>query len=93
MLADRERRPNPHLASQELGQNGYSVVEVAGDEVMLTVRTLDPKQVATAPAKLKRPLDELFGRERFRVRTDSAQLEREIDGEFLTWSRKEMQFV
>jgi alkaline phosphatase D len=93
LLADKIDRPNPHLAFQELGRNGYSIVEVGADDVMLSLRTIDPKQVAIAPTELKSALDELFDRERFRVRTDSAQLEREVDGEFLTWSRKEMAFL
>jgi alkaline phosphatase D len=92
LLADKVHRPNPHLAFQELGQNGYSLVEVGGDDVLLSVRSIDPEQVATSPKKLERELDDLFGRERFRVRADSAQLERELDGEFLTWSRKDMEF-
>lgn len=91
-LADKKHRPNPHLAFQELNKNGYSVVEVDEDDVRMTLRTIDPKHVATAPEQLEAELDDLFGRERFRVRSGTAQLEREIDGEFLTWSRKNMEF-
>ncbi len=92
LLSDRSRRPNPHLAFQELNKNGYSVVEVGAAEVRLTLRTIDPRHVATPPAELTAELDDLFERERFRVRSGTAELEREIDGEFLTWSRKNMAF-
>ena len=85
-------RPNPHLAFTELKSNGYSIVEVGKDDVTMTVQTIASKNVATAPAKLKKPLDDLFGSTRFRTRSDSAELEQEIDGEFLTWSRKDMAF-
>ena len=92
LLTDDVRRPNPHLAFQELGKNGYSVVEVGPDDVLMTVRAIDPAHVGTAPAKLRQKLDDLFEATRFRVRAGSAQLERDVDGEFLTWSRKEMKF-
>jgi len=92
LLADPVKRPNPHLAFQELNKNGYSVVEVGADDVRLTLRVIAPEHVATAPEKLEAELDDLFERERFRVRAGSAQLEREIDGEFRTWSRERMEF-
>jgi alkaline phosphatase D len=92
LLADKVKRPNPHLAFQELDKNGYSVVEVGADAARLTLRTIESKHVATPPDELASELDDLFQRERFRVRAGSAQLEREIDGEFLTWSREDMAF-
>ncbi|HYQ18549.1 MAG TPA: alkaline phosphatase D family protein, partial [Polyangiaceae bacterium] len=60
LLTDDVRRPNPHLAFQELGKNGYSVIEVGPDDVILTVRTIDTAQVSTPPARLKKDLDDLF---------------------------------
>jgi alkaline phosphatase D len=92
LLRDTDRRPNPHLAFQELESNGYSLIEVGPDDVLMTVRTIASKHVATPPGSLKGSLDDLFGRTRFRTRSGSAELEQEIDGEFLTWSRKEMAF-
>jgi len=92
LLADKVKRPNPHLAFQELNKNGYTLVEVGPDDARLTLRTIEPAHVATAPSELGSELDDLFARERFRVRSGSAQLEREIDGEFLTWSRRDMEF-
>jgi alkaline phosphatase D len=92
LLRDTELRPNPHLAFQELQSNGYSLVEVGPNDVVMTVQTIASKYVATAPASLKKKLDDLFGSTRLRTRNGSANLEQEIDGEFLTWSIKDMAF-
>jgi alkaline phosphatase D len=92
LLKDPEQRPNPHLAFQELSSNGYSIVEVGPDDVSMTLRTIPAKHVATAPSKLKGELDDLFSSTRFRTRSGSSALEQDIDGEFLTWSIKAMEF-
>ena len=92
LLTDTERRPNPHLAFQELSRNGYSIVEVGPNDITMTIRSIATKEVATAPEDLKKKLDDLFTSQRFRTQVDSAELEQEIDGEFLTWSREEMKF-
>ncbi len=92
LLADTNARPNPHLAFTELESNGYSIVEVGKDDVTMTVQTIASKNVATPPGKLKGKLDALFGSTRFRTRSGSAELEQQLDGEFLTWSRKAMAF-
>jgi alkaline phosphatase D len=91
-LGNTTRRPNPHLAYQDLASNGYSLVEVGESDVRLTVHSLASKHVATAPEALPEDLDDLFQRETFRTRKDSAELERSLNGEFLTWSRAEMSF-
>jgi len=93
LLVDRELKPNPHLAYQQLKDNGYSVVEVGPEEVSMTVRTIASKHVATAPQRLKGELDDLFASTRFRTRSGSAELEQEIDGEYRTWSIEEMAFT
>jgi alkaline phosphatase D len=92
LLRDKDLRPNPHLAFQELESNGYSLVEVGPDDVVMTLQTIASKNVATAPENLKKKLDDLFGSTRLRTRNGSADLEQEIDGEFLTWSIKDMAF-
>jgi hypothetical protein len=92
LLMNKDKRTNPHLAFQELGRNGYSLVEVGEDELRMTLRMLAPADVATPPADLERGLDELFSSETFRTRAGTADLEREVDGEFLTWSMEAMEF-
>lgn len=91
-LANKTLRPNPHLAYQDLARNGYSVIDVGASDVLMTVHSLASAYVATAPEALRQELTDLFETETFRTRKDSAQLEREERGEFLTWSRAEMSF-
>lgn len=93
LLRDTVHRPNPHLAFQELARNGYSVVEVGPDDVTLTIRTIASGDVATPRGKLRGELDARFDRQRFRMRAGAAELEMEVDGEFLTWSREEMKLT
>ncbi len=92
LLRDPLHRPNPHLAYQDLSRNGCSVVEVGEEQVDLTLYALDSAVVATPPAELSKQLSKLFAVERFRTRAGSAELEREVDGEYRTWSRKELAF-
>lgn len=93
LLADKDAKPNPHLAYQALDDNGYSIVEVGAKDTQLTVYRISTKDVATAPKKLKGELDDHFTVEQFRTRLNSAELEKEVDGEFLTWSRQELDFT
>ncbi len=92
LLMNKEKRTNPHLAFQDLGRNGYSIIDVSKDELTMTLRMIAPADVATAPRDLKQELDELFATETFRTRAGTADLEREVDGEFLTWSMEQMEF-
>lgn len=93
LLADKDAKPNPHLAYQALADNGYSIVEVGPKDTQLTVYRISTKDVATAPKKLKGELDDHFTVELFRTKVNSAELEKEIDGEFLTWNREELDFT
>jgi alkaline phosphatase D len=92
LLRNTELRPNPHLAYQNLETNGYSLIEVGPSDVLMTVQSIPTKYVATAPERLKQALDDLFTSTRFRTRSGRAELEQEINGEYLTWSRQEMAF-
>jgi alkaline phosphatase D len=92
LLRNTDLRPNPHLAYQNLETNGYSIIEVGANDVLMTVQSIPTKYVALAPERLKHDLDALFTSTRFRTRSGSAELEQEVDGEYLTWSREEMAF-
>lgn len=92
LLSDPLHRPNPHLAYQELSRNGYSLIEVGEEQLDMTLYSIASDDIATAPEKLSKELDRLFRVERFRTRAGSAELEREIDGEYRTWSRQELAF-
>jgi alkaline phosphatase D len=93
LLRNTDLRPNPHLAYQNLETNGYSIIEVGANDVLMTVQSIPTKYVATAPNRLKQELDDLFTSTRFRTRSGRAELEQEINGEYLTWSREEMAFT
>ncbi len=93
LLADKINRPNPHLAFQELGRHGYSLIEVGAEELSMTLYSISPEHVRTAPDQLEGALEEHFAIEQLRTRAGGADLEREIDGEFRTWSIEEMDFV
>lgn len=92
LLADPDRRPNPHLAYELLDRHGYSVVEVGAAEVTLRVNTISTESVATPPADLTGELDDAFETEVFRTRAGTKQLERLVDSKFLTWDMQEMAF-
>jgi alkaline phosphatase D len=92
LLADPDKRPNPHLAYELLDRHGYSVVEVGAAEVTLRVNTISTESVATSPAELTGELDDLFETEVFRTRAGTKQLERLVDSKFLTWDMAEMAF-
>jgi alkaline phosphatase D len=92
LLRNTELRPNPHLAYQNLETNGYSLIEVGPNDVLMTVQSIPTKYVATPPNRLKLELDDLFTSTHFRTRDGRAELEQELNGEYLTWSREEMAF-
>lgn len=93
LLKDRVNRPNPHLAFQELGRHGYSVIDVHSDELAMTLYSISPDDVRTPPEDLEDALDDRFEVVRMRTRADTAELEQEIEGEFRTWSIEEMAFI
>ncbi len=92
LLADPDKRPNPHLAYELLDRHGYSVVEVSATEVTLSVNTISSEDVATPPAELTGAFDDHFETEVFRTRAGTKQLERLVDRKFLTWDMEEMAF-
>jgi alkaline phosphatase D len=85
LLQDAATKPNPHLAFQDLGRNGCSVVSVQANAMTVEFRALDPKDVRQAPALLSGDLAARFKTERFRIPADNYGLEREIDGRFVPW--------
>jgi alkaline phosphatase D len=93
LLEDKVNRPNPHLAFKDLRSNGYSIIEVGPAELTMALHTISSDDVATPLEDLDRELDELFAVQRFRTRAGTADLEREGEDGFLTWSMDEMEFV
>jgi alkaline phosphatase D len=89
LLMSRQPPANPHLAFQELGKNGYAVVDVSGDAMDTELFMLAPADVAS-PA----PVDGArFTSVRFRVPAGSAALERPFDGGYERWDTDELRWV
>jgi alkaline phosphatase D len=93
LLKDKVNRTNPHLAFQELGRHGYSLVEVGAEELGMSLYSISPDDVRTPPEDLEGSLDDHFEIVRLRTRAGTADLEQEVEGEFRTWSIDEMDFV
>ena len=85
LLVDPETRPNPHLAWQNLADNGFAVFEVNGEKLSARMLSLPSAIVATAPKDLPGELAELFTEQRFEVVAGASDLFREQDGARERW--------
>jgi hypothetical protein len=74
---------NPHLAYQELSNNGFGVVQVSAQTLAVTFHQIPFD--ALEERRLDGELEENFHVERFRVKAGSARVERNIDGEWKRW--------
>jgi alkaline phosphatase D len=85
LLQDPESKPNPHLAYQDLGRNGCSLISVDAEAFEVEFLAIDPKDLRLAAGSFAGGLAARFSSERFRVRAGTKALEREIDGKFASW--------
>jgi alkaline phosphatase D len=93
LFVDRETRPNPHLAFENLADNGFGVFEVNGDKLVAHLSSLPSSAVATAPEKLDGALADLFTKTRFEVAAGSADLFRDDDGTRERWDIASMSWL
>jgi len=93
LLVDAETRPNPHLAWQNLADNGFAVFEADGQRLSAQMLSLPASAVATAPAQLGVDLDSLFSEQHFQVSAGSADLLRDRDGVRARWDIASMSWV
>jgi alkaline phosphatase D len=80
LLVEPKARPNPHLAFQNLAENGYGVCEVNAQKLAVSLFSLSTDAVATAPEALTKALSELITEQRFEVDAGAADLF-QIDGD------------
>ena len=80
LLDDPKARPNPHLAFQNLAENGYGVCEVNAQKLAVSLFSLSADAVATAPEALTMAVNDLFTEQRFEVDAGAADLF-QIDGD------------
>ena len=93
LLVDPETRPNPHLAFQNLAENGFGVFEVSGDKLVAQLLSLPASAVATAPEQLNGALDGLFSENRFEVDAGAPDLFRDNGGTRERWDIESMSWV
>ncbi|HET7542278.1 MAG TPA: alkaline phosphatase D family protein [Polyangiaceae bacterium] len=93
LLVDPDTRPNPHLAWQNLADNGFAVFEANGERLSAKLLSLSSAAVATAPGELGVDLSSLFSEQNFEVRAGSADLFRERDGVRERWDIETMTWV
>ncbi|MEI9948673.1 MAG: hypothetical protein WDO74_06730 [Pseudomonadota bacterium] len=92
LLVAPDTRPNPHLAWQNLADNGFAVFEANAERLTATLLSLPttavataPTAVATAPAQLGVDLASLFSEQRFEVAAGAPDLWRDHDGVRERW--------
>ncbi len=93
LLVARDTRPNPHLAWQNLADNGFAVFEANGERLNAKLLSLPSSAVATAPAQLGVDLVSLFGEQNFEVSAVSADLLRNNEGVRERWDIATMAWV
>jgi len=93
LLVDPETRPNPHLAWQNLADNGFAVFEANAERLSAKLLSLHSSAVSTAPAQLGVELDSLFFEHDFEVSAGSADLLRDRDGVRSRWDIASMSWV
>lgn len=77
---------NPHIAHQNVSDNGFGVVTASAGELRVSFFELPYRSVAEP--RLDGALAEHFREQAFRVRAGSARIEQRRDGEFQAWDRE-----
>ncbi|MEI9938810.1 MAG: alkaline phosphatase D family protein [Pseudomonadota bacterium] len=85
LLVDPDTRPNPHLAWQNLADNGFGVFEASAERLTAQLLTLPASAVATAPGQLGVDLASLFSEQQFEVPAGTPDLLRDNDGVRERW--------
>jgi alkaline phosphatase D len=93
LLVDPKARPNPHLAFQNLAENGYGVCEVNAQTLAVSLFSLSADAVATAPEALTKAVNDLFTEQRFEVDAGAADLFRSNGDARERWDIASMSWV
>ncbi|MEP7050323.1 MAG: alkaline phosphatase D family protein [Pseudomonadota bacterium] len=93
LLVDPETRPNPHLAFQNLSENGYAICEVSAKRMVVSLFSVASKAVATAPSALKGELSALFTEQVFEVEAGTPDLFRNKSGARERWDIDSMGWI
>jgi alkaline phosphatase D len=93
LLVDPTARPNPHLAWQNLADNGFAVFEASGQRLTAQLLSLPSAAVATAPGALVAKLGDLFSTQTFEVEAGRAELFRDAAGGRERWDIDSMSWL
>jgi alkaline phosphatase D len=93
LLVDPKARPNPHLAFQNLAENGYGLCEVDAQKLAVSLFSLSADAVATAPEALTMAVNDLFTEQRFEVDAGAADLFQINGGTRQRWDIASMSWV
>jgi alkaline phosphatase D len=93
LFVDRDTRANPHLAFENLADNGFGVFEVNGDRLSAQLLSVPASVIATAPSALDRTLDAWFTETRFEVAAGAADLFRDNEGMRERWDIASMRWL
>lgn len=93
LFVDPDTRPNPHLAFENLADNGFGVFEVNGDKLVAQLFSVPSSVIATAPEQLDGPLADAFSETRFEVVAGAADLFRDDDGTRERWHITSMSWL
>ena len=93
LLVDPNTRPNPHLAFQNLSDNGFGVFEASGAKLVAQLYSVPASVIATSPAELAGSLDSHFSQARFEVAAGAADLFRDNAGVRERWDIASMSWA
>ncbi len=93
LLTDPDTRPNPHLAFQNLSDNGYGIFEASAERLAVTLYSVSAQNVATAPDALPGALTDLFTPQDFEVVPGSPDLFRTDNGTRERWDIASMSWL
>jgi len=93
LLVDSDTRPNPHLAFQNLSDNGFGVFEAGPERLRVSLFSIPSELVAKAPAALPGALGDLFAQQDFEVIAGAPDLFRNHAGVRERWDISAMSWV
>ena len=91
LLQDPMKKPNPHLAFQELSSHGCSVISVNGDELAAELLLMTSEDVKSP--SLSGALAKHFRSEKLRVKAGTRTLERAFTDGFYSWDLSTAKWV
>ena len=93
LLVSRDTRPNPHLAWQNLADNGFAVFEANAERLAVKILSIATADVRTEPAKLSGDLASLFSEQQFEVPAGTPDLTRDNNGVRERWDIETMAWM